>query len=437
MKKVLLVLSIFGVFQANAQFDDEMPDLLTVGVGAGFSSFMGDLSLESNVSKFSNIRPGYYFNLERRFGEILGFQLEGLYGTLAYNERSKVIENNRNFESPLIQFGINTVFHFDNDVLIHKESPFSPYISAGFHYLKFDPYGDFKDKDNREYYYWSDGTIKDLPESDPMADSSDRILRDYTYETQLKDSTTDYKRSSFAIPLTFGLKWKFTSRVQGRIFMSYNLTLTDWIDNVSANDDNDKFLYGGFSIHYVIKKVDQEKKHRFDDVDFEALNTSDQDGDGILDTDDFCQHTPKGVEIDGKGCPLDGDGDGIANYLDKEADTRSGAVVDEEGRELTEALLAARLAERSKMIEERTQVFSEDPSIAALNRISQNIEENAGSNKVGTTKGMPADLKEADGNGNGLISSQEISDAINGFFDGSNNFTVGKLHELIDYFFEQ
>jgi hypothetical protein len=82
-------------------------------------------------------------------------------------------------------------------------------------------------------------------------------------------------------------------------------------------------------------------------------------------------------------------------------------------------------------------VFSEDPSITALNRISQNIEENAGSNKVGAPKGMPADLKEADGNGNGLISSQEISDAINGFFDGSNNFTVGKLHELIDYFFEQ
>ena len=31
---------------------------------------------------------------------------------------SKIISNNRNFESPLLQIGANFVFHFDNDLII-------------------------------------------------------------------------------------------------------------------------------------------------------------------------------------------------------------------------------------------------------------------------------------------------------------------------------
>ena len=35
------------------------------------------------------------------------------------------------------------------------------------------------------------------------------------------------------------------------------------------------------------------------------------------------------------------------------------------------------------------------------------------------------------------ISASEITEASDGFFEGSNNFTVKLLHDLIDYFFEQ
>ena len=50
---------------------------------------------------------------------------------------------------------------------------------------------------------------------------------------------------------------------------------------------------------------------------------------------------------------------------------------------------------------------------------------------------IPENLLEADSNGNGIISASEITEAIDGFFEGSNNFTVKLLHDLIDYFFEQ
>lgn len=438
MKKILLLVAAFSTMTSFAQFEeDEMPDVLTVGVGVGFSSFLGDLTKESNVSVLSNIRPGYYFNLERRFGNVAGVQLEATYGKLASNERSTIIEHNRNFESSLLQVGANFVFHLDNDLIIKKNSPFSPYISAGFHYLKFDAYGDLKDKNGVDYKYWENGTIWDVAEGDTTTGA--QVYRDYEYETQLKDSVEDYKRSTFAVPLTFGLKWKFTPRIQGRIFATYNITFSDWIDNVKANDNNDKYVYAGFSLHYVIKKVDQEKKHRYDDVDFAAIDESDKDGDGVLDMKDFCQNTPKGIEVDASGCPLDKDGDGVADYLDKEADTPKGAIVDETGRELTDELLAERIAAKNKITEERKQSFSEDASQSKLDEISQQIEKSANATSNGGSKvsNIPLDLQEADLDTNGIISSKEISAAIDGFFEGSNNFTVRKLHELIDYFFEQ
>ena len=176
----------------------------------------------------------------------------------------------------------------------------------------------------------------------------------------------------------------------------------------------------------------------YDDVDFSELEQSDKDGDGVLDIEDFCQNTPGGIEVDNKGCPLDKDGDGVADYLDKEPDTKKGAIVDEEGRELTDELLAERVAAKNKITEERKQSFSEDASQSKLDEISKQIEKTATTNNGGTSiSNIPLELHEADLDANGIISSKEISSAIDGFFEGSNNFTVRKLHELIDYFFEQ
>ena len=57
----------------------------------------------------------------------------------------------------------------------------------------------------------------------------------------------------------------------------------------------------------------------------------DSDGDGVADYLDKCPGTPKGVEVDRKGCPLDSDGDGVADYLDKCPGTPKGVEVDKVG----------------------------------------------------------------------------------------------------------
>jgi len=57
----------------------------------------------------------------------------------------------------------------------------------------------------------------------------------------------------------------------------------------------------------------------------------DSDGDGVPDYLDECPGTPEGVIVDCKGCPLDSDGDGVYDSFDKCPGTPQGALVDEDG----------------------------------------------------------------------------------------------------------
>lgn len=57
----------------------------------------------------------------------------------------------------------------------------------------------------------------------------------------------------------------------------------------------------------------------------------DSDGDGVTDDLDRCPNTPRGVKVDAQGCPLDTDGDGVPDYLDECPDTPKGATVNSVG----------------------------------------------------------------------------------------------------------
>jgi len=57
----------------------------------------------------------------------------------------------------------------------------------------------------------------------------------------------------------------------------------------------------------------------------------DADQDGVNDKIDECAGTPKGIDVDGKGCAPDADLDGIANYQDNCASTPANVSVDQQG----------------------------------------------------------------------------------------------------------
>jgi len=51
-------------------------------------------------------------------------------------------------------------------------------------------------------------------------------------------------------------------------------------------------------------------------LEFDFGKTKDSDMDGVSDKKDKCPNTPVGVAVDTKGCPIDTDGDNVADYID-------------------------------------------------------------------------------------------------------------------------
>ena len=337
----LAIACLFLPVNGSAQLEDDgTENALSLGAGIGFLTFFGDLEGNQESSSFTNIRTAYRFNFEKRLGGSFGFQLDAMFGKVSYNEFGQTAFAPRNFESKVMQFGLHGVFHFDQGLVNKERVSFSPYITAGVGYSIFDPHGDLVSASDVQYYYWDDGTIRDLDENDPSASSANLINRDFVYETQLKDSSISYSRGSLAFPIGVGLKWRFTPRLDGRIQAIYNIVQSDWIDNVSENGNNDSYLLSVFSLNYAIRM----KNPNYEGIDMEGMGKNDSDGDGVIDTKDKCQDTPSGVSVDKKGCANDTDEDGVPNHLDKEPNSAKDAIVNGDGVTLTDSDFAAHYA---------------------------------------------------------------------------------------------
>jgi opacity protein-like surface antigen len=426
---VVLFLTIVGSINSQNEKSKKTKQLPSIAIGTGVLSFDGDIGTGVDLSSLSRVRGGYNLTAEQRIGPVLGISFNGIYGKLADSEnRSK---SNRNFESKIIQADLNLVIHLDNDFLFKRSSIFAPYLFAGFGYLKFDPYGDLTDKNGVKYNYWADGTIRNLPDSTMGAKI---IQRDYTYETKLNDSAK-YSNSTFALPIGLGVNLKIVDNLYIDLGATYYMTMSDWIDNYKSGK-NDSYIFANISVQFNFGKPYDDSNPVYQTVDFSSLDNLDTDEDGVKDGADVCPGTPKGVKITANGCPEDSDLDGVADYLDKEPLTKSGAFVDENGVTITEKMISERQSEYSALATERSNLFNENPSLKYLKEVEAKSKSARKSNPKGGNS-IPFALKSADVNNDGFISTDEISKAIDSFFEGDSDFTVEKLNDLIDFFFDQ
>ena len=115
---------------------------------------------------------------------------------------------------------------------------------------------------------------------------------------------------------------------------------TDVLDNVAyegtsiqGSKGNDSYLYTHLTLHFDLfsDPTTRTVDLLYADVEFDPLFFDDEDGDFVLDVSDRCPGTPYGVEVDSLGCPLDGDMDGVPDYLDQELEQCSDAWVDDKG----------------------------------------------------------------------------------------------------------
>lgn len=429
-KDFLFIVTFFTIVGSIHSQNEKTIQLPSVAIGAGILSFKGDVS--KGGSTFGGIRGGYNLTAEERIEKYLAISLNGVYGKLSGTQRSKI--TNLNFQSKVFQGDLSLVLHIGNGLLFKHDSTFSPYLSIGLGFLKFDPYGDLKDASGVKYNYWTDGTIRSIAQSEPNAALATILQRDFTYETKLTDSSSNYKRGTLTLPVGAGVKLKLFDNIDLKLGATYYFTFTDWIDNYKSGS-NDKYIFANVSIQYNFTKK-ENKNSVYAALDFSAIDNLDSDGDGVKDSDDHCQGTPNGVSVDVFGCPIDSDEDGVPDYLDKEPQTKKGAIVNESGETLTKKMIADKQKAYEAETFERSRMFNASPSLEYLKEIESMAAETKKNNSNKKIE-IPQALKPADKNNDGFISANEIKDAIDKFFEGDSNFTVEKLNDLIDFFFQQ
>ncbi len=455
----MLVFAFFllgGLTAQNAEQPAPKPinkGWVTLGYNYGNTSMFGDIGRGTDV-KFSNrFKFAHQLALEKRFNKYVGAGLYGRFGKMAENENT--LTSRLNFENTFNQFGVYAKGYTDWD----GSHIIAPFLAVGISYMTFDVASDLKDAQGNEYYYWSDGVIRDLPEVDRVADPTQwytnltfsQILdRDYVYETPLANSfdasNTTYKRSTLVFPITFGFRLKFYEFLEMRLSGTYNITQTDFLDNFSQGK-NDHYLYTAAGMYFTFgKKYIDPKERRYQGVDFDQIASSDADGDGVEDISDKCPNTKKGEPVTADGCPLDDDNDGVPNYLDKEPNSKPNAsgqfIVDRYGRALTDEQIAKMEETRKGLYMERSEKFYEAPSLDKLKEFDVAKSSGSGlpSNGSGTgsvSRALPNQYHYADFNSNGIIEADEISRVIDEFFSGENDVSVSDIMDLIDFFFEQ
>ncbi len=414
-------------------------DIIAVTAGIGVLTFQGDVGSNSVVGSYSYIRPGFSVSLEKNINKNFSISLNFLQGKIARDEKASDNLPKLNFESPITQIGLSATY-----LMAGKNDPtVIPFIAAGISYLMFDPHGDQLDRNGNPYYYWKDGSIRDLPDTGINYFYAQNVTRDYKYETKLTDSTNNYSRSTIALPLTAGIKIKLGSRWDANLSLTYHYTFTDYLDNVKAGG-NDGYLFTSTSLTWHIVGMTKEEKEKISSVDYTTIDNGDGDKDGVMDVNDQCPGTPKEAKVDAKGCPIDSDSDGVPDYMDKEPKSKSGVRVDANGVELTKA----RMAEMQKQNNDpnsaalhkyaNSSEFNQKPSAEFMKQIEE-MEKERRKNPENKTPSIviPYDLRVADWNKDGFITSDEIAKTIDSFFDGSITFSAAQINRLIDFFFEQ
>ena len=134
-------------------------------------------------------------------------------------------------------------------------------------------------------------------------------LQGITFKTLNNDISSQYsaKETGLVIPVGAGVTLEMSDRMSFDASLNYALSQVD-IDK-TAEELNDNFVVVNFSISYDLftpkpSGINPLKEKYYSDVDYDKMDLADQDGDLVLDINDYCPETPTGVKVDESGCPI-------------------------------------------------------------------------------------------------------------------------------------
>ena len=328
--------------------EDEFIFKPQVSLGTGMLTFYGDIGSNHQGYHPMVSRLATTLRLINPLNDFLDLGFYVLFGQISANERT--LTRNLNFNSNITTGGVTINYNFNQ--FLRKGRNVEPYIHVGLESIEFLSKTDLQDANGNTYHYWSDGSIKDLAENDPNADNAIDLVRDYTYESDIREQNFDgfgkYQERTLGIPLELGANFHVGNKLKFRVGTAVHFTFTDLIDGVTnesvgnriGDARNDKLLYTHIAMSYDFN-IKSKKKPKFDVIDEDSEqyyreDTIDSDGDMVVDHMDRCANTLPGVVVDELGCPLDDDLDGVANSFDDELLSKEGALVDMKGVTMTD-----------------------------------------------------------------------------------------------------
>lgn len=386
------------------------------------SPVIGNNAMAVTLSTFVDRKQNFVGNFSFLLGNLSGNSYD-------YSDLSR----NLNFKTSITSIGANVEYRFGH--LIDKDALVRPYLSLGAGILNFNAKGDLVDDEGQTYYYWSDGSIRDAPD---MQSGALPLYRDYNYETDLRDYEQEefglgnYSQTSLAFPVTVGSHFRISSRAFFSLGLSYYYAVTDMLDNVAyegtsiqGNKGNDSFFYTHLALHFDLfsDPTTRTVDLLYAEVEFDELLFDDEDGDFVLDVSDRCPGTPYGIEVDSVGCPLDGDMDGVPDYLDLELFTERGAWVDDKGVTVfEEEFLASMELRENAMPREGVEEYMS--IISGEYELTSQVE-------------IPEKFQTLDADSDGYLSFEELLQVIDQYFDFQLDLDVEEIRQLNDFFFSQ
>jgi hypothetical protein len=421
---------------------DTVKNPILYNIGFGLYNYRGDVGYIDNIGTTENLQPAFNAGFEYKLSSSFGLGINLGYGSIIKNESKGEI--NRNFKTTLISGGLVANIHFANGFILSENSRIDPFFSIGFDVINFNPKADSLDFNGNQYYYWGDGTIRDIKWY--RGDSTSiKLDRDFDYETDLIKGNKP--NINFSIPISIGLNFTVNNYLQAQLKQTISVTNTDLLDGFAGGSPYDVYMYSSLSFIFNPSKVGSKKENskEFDDIDFASLLKIDSDSDGVFDIDDRCNDTQEDIKVDRHGCPKDNDEDGIPDHLDYEDNTNDTvAQIDSNGVAVPDSVFAINVLDSIVTLRQELCLFYPSMCQGDETDIKFSILNNGYADRSLITaraerskKPIEDIVKICDTNKDGKIISKEIYESIDNYFDGKIDIELGDIHKLIDYYFEQ
>lgn len=211
-KIIALFCLIAGMGTARAQLLEPYVHQGEVGVAVGLAHYFGDLNPSTGLNR-PKIAAGIFFR--KQISNYIGIRIAGDYALLGYSDRysSNPVQQTRNlsFNTNVWELSLAGDFNFFEFHPGFEGYEFTPYVGLGVGVFSYDPYAYL----NGEKY----------------------LLRTLGTEGQgssLYPNLKPYNPIAISIPFTLGVKYALSARTNVFAELTYRMTNTDYLDDVSG-----------------------------------------------------------------------------------------------------------------------------------------------------------------------------------------------------------